>query len=91
MAKDVYRIVLPDGQEFAWHGTLEALPEAHPGAQITGHLVMDAAGQGTWEPYQEPARSAPAKRGRGRATDTAGEVTSGETSTADTAGEVTSP
>ncbi len=57
---EVYRIVLPDGQEFAWHGTVEAMKETHPGAEITGRLVMDEVAQGSWEPFnnRKAARAA---------------------------------
>ena len=46
---DVYRI-REGREEHAWHGTVEALKRAHPGAVITDRLVMDEVGQGRWEP-----------------------------------------
>lgn len=48
---DIVRIVTADGQVHAWHGSVEALPAAHPGARITHRQRMDTIGQGTWEPY----------------------------------------
>jgi hypothetical protein len=48
----VYRIVLPDGQEHAWHGTVEALRTAYPKARVTGELQLDASGKGVWLAYE---------------------------------------
>lgn len=48
---EVYRFVQPDGQTHAWHGTVSDLRKAHPNAAVTGRLVSDDLGQGTWQPY----------------------------------------
>lgn len=59
---DVYHIVLPDGQEFAWHKSADELREVHPGAVITGRLVMDETGQGSWEPMSHQSAVAKARK-----------------------------
>ena len=51
MATDVYRIVTAEGHEYDYHGTVEQLKDAHPGAQITGRRVMNELGEGSHEPY----------------------------------------
>lgn len=62
MAKDVYRIVTAEGHEYDYHGTVEQLKEAHPGAQITGRRVVNSVGEGSYEPYTIPkARAAERK------------------------------
>jgi len=52
VADEVFRVVLPDGQEFAWHNTLEALREEYPRARISGILGLDKTGQGFWTEYE---------------------------------------
>lgn len=51
MANQVYRIVTAGGEEHAWHGTPAALQKTHPGATITGRLVHNDLGEGSWAPY----------------------------------------
>lgn len=54
---EVYRFILPDGQEFAHHGTPASLRKEHPRAVITHRQEFDeaalAAGveQGYWVAY----------------------------------------
>jgi len=48
---DVYRIVTPEGHVYGYHGDIDQLKAAHPGAVITGRLVMNEVGEGTFEPY----------------------------------------
>lgn len=48
---DVFRIVTAEGHEYDYHGTVEQLVEAHPGAQITGRRVLNPLGEGAYEPY----------------------------------------
>ncbi|MCA9878219.1 MAG: hypothetical protein KC442_10575 [Thermomicrobiales bacterium] len=56
MANEVYRIVTAEGHEHDWHGGLAALDGAHPGAVVTGQRVLNALGEGHYEPYRpEPA------------------------------------
>ena len=62
MADDVYRFTCPDG-DFAWHGSVADLRKAHPKAVVTGHLVMDEVGQGSWEPYDAKQAKAAPKNG----------------------------
>jgi len=62
MAKEVYRIVTAEGHEYDYHGTVEQLKEAHPGARITGRRVVNSVGEGSYEPYTIPkARAAERK------------------------------
>ena len=59
---DVYRIVTAEGHEYDFHGGVEALQDAHPGAAITGRRVVNAVGEGTYEPYTiEKAQAAERK------------------------------
>ena len=75
MAKDVYRIVTAEGHEYDYHGTVEQLKEAHPGAVITGRRVVNSVGEGSYEPYTIPkARAAERKEA---ATEGAAPATSG--------------
>ena len=48
---EVYRIITAEGHEHDWHGGVARLKEAHPGAVITGRRVVNAVGEGTYEPY----------------------------------------
>jgi hypothetical protein len=63
MADDVYRFATADGQTHAWHGPIGALQQAHPGAVVTGHLVMDEVSQGSWEPVSDTPGAPAAKKG----------------------------
>lgn len=59
---DVFRIVTVEGHEYDYHGTVEQLKAAHPGAQITGRRVLNPLGEGSYEPYTVPkARAAERK------------------------------
>lgn len=49
--KDVFRIVTVEGHEYDYHGNIDQLKEAHPGAQITGRRMVSDVGEGTYEPY----------------------------------------
>lgn len=55
---EVYRIVTAEGHEHDWHGGLAALADAHPDAVVTGRRVLNALGEGHYEPYR-PAAAAP--------------------------------
>jgi hypothetical protein len=52
MADDVYRFTCPDG-DFAWHGSVADLRKAHPNARITGRMVTNELGEGSWEPAND--------------------------------------
>lgn len=60
-SKDVYRIVTAEGHEHDWHGGIAALEAAHPGARITGQRVLNALGEGHYEPYRPEPAPAPRK------------------------------
>lgn len=68
---EVYRFSLPDGQQHAWHGTPASLLKAHPNAVVTGRLVSDDLGQGSWVPF---GGKQPAERATEKAEVTAGDV-----------------
>lgn len=48
---DVFRIVTAEGHEYDFHGGVDALKETYPGAVITGRRMVNAVGEGTYEPY----------------------------------------
>lgn len=59
---DVYKITTADGQEFAWHKSVDELQKTHPGAVITGVLVPDDIRGGTWAPQSTRQALAAEKR-----------------------------
>jgi len=60
---EVYKIITPDGQEFAYHRGAEDLKKDHPGARITHRLVMDTLGQGMFEEYSTGRARAEERKG----------------------------
>lgn len=59
---EVYRIVTAEGHTYDYHGTVDQVQAAHPGAVITGRRVVSPVGEGSYEPYSAPkARAAERK------------------------------
>ncbi|MGE3626938.1 MAG: hypothetical protein AB7G34_11260, partial [Hyphomicrobiales bacterium] len=51
--------VTAEGHEYDYHGSVEKLKQAHPGAAITGVRVTNAiTGESHYEPYMAEAKTA---------------------------------